>query len=136
MLVREVARARLVGEEDGDVVAVESGALQIDDDALRLMLGFAEQNTACDMVTLLVGWCSLVAFDLELVVDALHAAGLLREARDGGLFFGALDGTAQRHHAVSGDDLDVLGVGGEGSLSATTAFRICCVMVRSASLSP
>src|SRR6185436_2054885 len=44
----------------------------------------AMQKTACDMIPSFVAeWLDLVALDLELVVDALHAAGLLRDARDG-----------------------------------------------------
>src|SRR4030095_6956565 len=60
---------------------------------------------------------SLPARDLELVVDALHPCRALRFRGDRALLLSALDGAAQRHHTVLGDDLDVVGVGGEALVS-------------------
>ena len=46
LLVGEVARARLVGEQHGDVVAGKAGRLEIVHDPLGLAFRLAMQNTA------------------------------------------------------------------------------------------
>src|SRR4029453_7727905 len=63
------------------------------------------------------GLASLPAPNPGFVFAVLPPCRALRFRGDRALLLSALDGAAQRHHTVLGDDLDVVGIGGESLVS-------------------